>query len=71
VLVDSSGVRSMRWVVGVGAAGSVQGLVAPLIFVRPNRADCRELLLSLVVSVSETYRRGSEDRCLDCFRFAA
>ena len=28
VLVDSSGVRSMRWVVGVGAAGSVQGLVA-------------------------------------------
>ena len=28
VLVDSSGVRSMRWVVGVGAADSVEGLVA-------------------------------------------
>jgi hypothetical protein len=28
VLVDSSGVGSMRWVVGVGAAGSVEGLVA-------------------------------------------
>jgi hypothetical protein len=55
----------------VGAAGSVEGLFALLIFVRPNRADCRELLLSLVASVSETYRRGSEDRRLDCFRFAA
>jgi hypothetical protein len=28
VLVDSSGVRSVRWVVGVGAAGSIEGLVA-------------------------------------------
>jgi hypothetical protein len=28
VLVDSSGVRSMRWVVRVGAVGSVEGLVA-------------------------------------------
>ena len=28
MLVDSSGVGSMRWVVGVGAAGSVEGLVA-------------------------------------------
>ena len=26
-LVDSSGVRSMRWVVGVGAAGNVEGLL--------------------------------------------
>ena len=28
MLVDSSEVRSMRWVVGVGAADSVEGLVA-------------------------------------------
>jgi hypothetical protein len=28
-------------------------------------------VLSFVVSVSETYRRGSKDRHLDCFRFAA
>jgi hypothetical protein len=42
-----------------------------LIFVRPMSTDCGELLLSFVVSVSEIYRRGSKDRRLDCFRFAA
>jgi hypothetical protein len=36
----------------------------------PKSTDSRELLLSFVVSVSETYWRGSKDRRLDCFRFA-
>ena len=39
MLVDSSGVGSMRWVVGVGAAGSVEGLVACSEGVRLSEAD--------------------------------
>jgi hypothetical protein len=36
-------------------------------FVQPINTDSRELLLSFVPSVSETYRRGSKDRRHDCF----
>jgi hypothetical protein len=42
-----------------------------LIFVRPTRTDNCGLTLSFVVSPSEKSRRGSMDRCLDCFRLSA
>ena len=58
--VSPAMVAQLRRREGAGVQTNITCGSELVIYVRPKRTDSRELLLSSVVSVSETYRRGSK-----------